>query len=320
MKGPFMTNALRLLLSSVFAFGVISIGCAAGETVGTGSSTGTGNFAGTSATITGLAGTTGTGNVTGAAGTNARGGTTGTGNVTGAAGTGAGNVTGAAGTSVTGAAGTTPITGIAGTTGSTTGSAGTSGSTTTCGANFEVAPDGFARAPAAGGKCWSGYAFAGGDAGSTITPTTFMACGTPCMLKMMGTVGAATMANNYVGVGYIGFNLGQPVGAAGAPPPVTPGGSSVTVTFTATTGGLPLRVQLGADTTGTVSWCYTIAATAVSAGTVTIPYAMFNRTCWDNAGAAYAKEPIVSLQMVVPGGATATTGVSVAITGVKENL
>ena len=56
-----------------------------------------------------------------------------------------------------------------------------------------------------------------------------------------------------------------------------------------------------------------------SIGTVTIPYAMFNKACWDNSGAAYAKEPFMSLQMSVPGGAAATPSVSVAITGVKEN-
>jgi hypothetical protein len=135
------------------------------------------------------------------------------------------------------------------------------------------------------------------------------------MLKMMGTVGAA-VAPSYAGVGYVGFNLGQSAGGTGTPT-VTPTGTGVTVTFTASTGGLPLRVQLGADSTGAVSWCHTVMTPA--AGTVTIPYAMFNRTCWDNLGAAYAKEPIVSLQMVVPGGAMATTGVSVTITGVKEN-
>jgi hypothetical protein len=317
-----MTIALRLLFSTVLAIGVISVGCSAGETVGTGSSTGTANTtgqAGTGITITGLAGTTGAANVTGSAGTTATGrGGTNTGNVTGTAGT---TVTGAAGTNARGGttgtgniAGTTPTTGAAGTT-ATTGSAGTSGSTT-CGAAFEVAADGFARAPAAGGKCWSGYAFAGGDTGSMIMPTSFMACGMPCMLRMMGTVGPA-VAPSYAGVGFVGFNLGQTVGAAGAPPPVTPTGTGLTVTFTASTGGLPLRLQLGADTTGSVFWCYTV--TAPASGSVTVPYAMFNRTCWDNAGAAYNKEPIVSFQMVVPGGAAATTGVSVAITSVKEN-
>ena len=321
-----MTNALRILFSIFLSLAAISVACSAGETVGTGNGTGTGNTTGAAGTLgigntTGSAGTTGAGNVTG------RGGTTGSGNVTGAAGTGAGNVTGAAGTgagNVTGAAGTGAgnVTGTAGTIGTTgaagtigTGTAGTTG-TGTCSAAFDVAADGFARAPAAGGACWRGYAFAGGDAGSMILPTTFMACGAPCMLKMTGTVGPA-VAPSYAGVGFVGFNVGQDAGGTGAPPAIRPTGSSVTVNFTATTGGLPLRVQLGADTTGSVAWCYTVAAPA--SGTVTVPFAMFNRTCWDNMGAAYAKEPIVSIQLVVPGGATATTGVSVAITGVKEN-
>ena len=44
-----------------------------------------------------------------------------------------------------------------------------------------------------------------------------------------------------------------------------------------------------------------------------------NLDAWLDKGAAYAKEPFMSLQMSVPGGAAATPGVSVAITGVKEN-
>ena len=119
---------------------------------------------------TGFAGTTGGGLVTGNAGTIGSAGTTGFAGVSGQAG-------------VSGAAG---VSGVAGSSG-----------TTTCGSAFEVNPNGFTKAPAAGGACWKGYAFAGGDVGSTIMPATFMACGAGCMLRMMGTVGPATATNSY---------------------------------------------------------------------------------------------------------------------------
>ena len=46
-----------------------------------------------------------------------------------------------------------------------------------------------------------------------------------------------------------------------------PKGSSLTVTFSASTGSLPLRVQLAADSTGAVFWCFTV--TAPASGSVT---------------------------------------------------
>ena len=203
--------------------------------------------------------------------------------------TGTGNTTGAAGT---------------------TGTAGTSGSTT-CGASFAAMPDGFVTMPAAGGACWHGYAFAGGDTGSTITPATFGTCGTPCALTMSGTVGAATMANAYAGVAFLGVNIAQASGSTTAGT-IAPTGTGLTVTFTASTGGLPLRLQISS---GATFWCYTITGTSPA----TVPYAMLNTACWDNSGTAYAKQPINNIQLVVPGGAAATPSMSVTLTGIREN-
>jgi len=310
-----------------FAFVVLTAGfftyaCTSGEVVdgpltGTGNSgnssgMGTGNTIGGAGTMgqAGRGGTTGTGNTVGQAGTTGRGGTTGTGNTVGQAGTsgqaGRGGTTGTGNT--VGGAGTTGTGNTAGVAG-TSGSAGSTG--VTCGAALEASADGFVRAPAAGGGCWHGYSFAGGDAGSTIAPKDFSACGTPCMLKMSGTVGAA-VAPSYAGVAYLGFNLGQDNGATTVPT-VTPTGTGVTVTFSATTATLPLRAQLSG--TGSTFWCYTITG----ASPATIPYAMFNTACWDGSGTAYAKQPITNFELVVPGAATATMGVSVTLSGLKEN-
>jgi hypothetical protein len=34
---------------------------------------------------------------------------------------------------------------------------------------------------------------------------------------------------------------------------------------------------------------------------MTIPYEMFNTACWDSSGTAYAKTPIDTVQIVLPG-------------------
>jgi hypothetical protein len=299
-----MKSNFGVFASVLFVMGFAVYACTSGEVVD-GPASGTGNTTGgqgTGNTTGGVAGTTGTGNTTG----QGRGGTTGVGNTTGQAGrggtTGTGNTTGQAGTTGTG-----NITGQAGTTGS-------GGSTGVCPSTFAVAANGFVQAPVAGGNCWHGYAFAGKgmtDTESMITPADFATCGTPCSLTMMGKVGSATMANSYAGVAFIGFNVGQD-STGGTPTTMTPTGSSVTVTFSASTGGLPLRAQLNG---ASGSWCYTITG----ASPATIPYASFNSACWDGSGTAYAKTPIQSFQLVVPGAATPTSGVSVTLTKVTEN-
>jgi hypothetical protein len=183
--------------------------------------------------------------------------------------------------------------------------------TTTCGSAFAANSSGYVSLPSASGACWHGYAFAGGDAGSAITPTSFSACGTPCMLKMSGTVGPA-VAPSYSGVVFLGFNLAQNIDSTTSTM-VSPTGTGLTVSFSATTATLPLRVQL--STASGTFWCYTVTGTSP----VTIPYASFNTACWDNSGTAYGKQPIQNIELVVPGGATATSGVSVTLLGVREN-
>jgi hypothetical protein len=131
-------------------------------------------------------------------------------------------------------------------------------------------------------------------------------------LRISGTVGPATAANSYAGVAYMGFNLGQDVGSTTVPT-VTPTGTGLTVTVNTSTGPLPVRVQLTG--TGSTFWCYTLPG----ASPVTIPYSSFNTACWDGSGTAYAKQPITSIELVVPGGGMATSGVSVSLSGVREN-
>ena len=153
--------------------------------------------------------------------------------------------------------------------------------------------------------------------GSMILPTDFSPCGSPGAIKMTGSVGPA-VDPTYLGVGYVGFNIAQdPSGST--PIAIKPTGSGLTVTFAATSGGLPLRLQLGADSAGTEFWCKTIDSPA--SGSVTVAYGDFKKECWGTTGTAFNKatDSIMSIQFTVPGGMLATSGVSVEMKTVKEN-
>jgi hypothetical protein len=289
-----------LVLSSLLSLGLLTYACANGDTVNgtTGNSTGSSNTGGSSSGNTGgssanTGGSTGnTGGSTGAGGVRATGGSNGnTGGNTG---------------------GSSANTG--GSTGNTGGSTGAGGSmATTCGSSFAVASNGFVTMPNAAGGCWSGYAYAGGDAGSTIMPDMtkqFSMCGTPCMLTMTGTVGPA-VAPSYLGTAWIGFNIGQPAGTT-TTPAVTPTGTGLTVEFmNSSSTMLMFRVQI---TDGTTRWCYQVTG----ASPVTIPYGMFNTACWDGTGTNYAKQPITAIQLTLAGAATAQMA-NLTLVSVKEN-
>jgi hypothetical protein len=222
------------------------------------------------------------------------------------------------GTPATGGAlptGGTPATGGALPTGGTAGAgvsgAAGSGPAVTCDAAFVAGADGFVRAPGAGG-CWHGYAYAGGDTGSTLTTmTSFATCGMGCALRVAGTLGPATMANNYIGVVYLGFNINQ---AAGIPTPSTrvPTGTGLEITFTKVSGPATIRVQIQA---GMSRWCAPLATSPA-----VIPYTTFNTMCWEAvppATGAYAKQPIEAVQLVAPGGETAVP-IDMTLVSVRE--
>jgi hypothetical protein len=296
-----------LVTAGLLSLGLLSYSCANGDTVsssnGTGgsnsNSTGGSNSNGTGGSNSNGTGGTHTGGVTGTGGiiTSGTGGTH-TGGVTGTGGTHTGGVTGTGGIVTSGTGGTI----VAGT-------GGTSGAA--CGSSFAVSAVGFVSMPAVGGGCWSGFASDGGDAGSTIAPGAFSACGMPCMLTMTGMLNAS-VSPTYAGYSYLGFNIGQD-NAGGTAAAVTPQGSGITVTFTNTSAAPVVRVALNADAAGTTSYC-----AAVTTSPATIKYSAFTQACYNTGGAAYAKTPIVSVQLSVPGGAT-TVPVNVTLVSVVEN-
>jgi hypothetical protein len=125
-----------------------------------------------------------------------------------------------------------------------------------------------------------------------------------CMLRVSGTLGPANAQNMYAGVVFLGFNINQPTGSSTFTTRV-PTGTSLVVQYTKAAGPAAIRVQLGA---GSSRWCANLTASPA-----TIPYTMFNTQCWDNSGTAYAKQPIETVQLIVPG-PDAATGVPLDIT------
>jgi hypothetical protein len=146
-----------------------------------------------------------------------------------------------------------------------------------------------------------------------ISPTTFAACGNPCMLCGSGIVAPDLL---YSGVAFLGINLNQMADSEVASA-VTPTGSALTVSFS-NPGGSALRVQLGGPNGATSAlerWCYTLTG---ASGTVTIPYSSFNTTCWDGLGAAYNREPLMNIQLLVPGNDVSSVSFNVCLTGLSD--
>jgi len=298
-----------LVLSSLLSLGLLTYACANGDTVsgstGNGGSTSSGNTGGSSSNNTG-----------GSSNNNTGGNNNSTGNTGGSQGAGGVHASGGAsgGSNVTGA-GTGGTTTTTGSTGGTTATTGAGGSTTVaCGTGFQATSGGWVTMPGAGTTCWHGYAFdftETPNCGSTIAPADFSMCAATCALTVTGSVAAATAANTYCGVVGLGINIGQTQGSKTASA-VTPTGTGIKVAFTESPATAAFRVQLRDDTTST-QWCYTVTGSSPA----TIPYAMFNTACWDGSGAAYVKQPFTSVQVLIAGGATATT-YSMGVTSIAE--
>jgi hypothetical protein len=276
--GSMMTGTGGSFMPTGGAGGSVSSGGTTGGTVSSGGTTG-----GTVSSGGKAGGGTTTGGSTGSGG-RSTGGTGGTGGSTGGSTATGGSSSGSAGTGT-------------GTGGTMTGGAGTTGAA--CDATWMVSADGFVRMPTKGGGCWSGYAFGGGDKSSTVTfPGGAMDFSkSQGKLELSGTVGSATADNMYAGNVYFGFNIGQPQGMTTSAK-VTPTGTGLTITCTGCS--MPMmRAQIG---DGTTTWCANLTS-----GTA-IPYTSFAQECYNTpAGAAYAKQPINSIQISIPGTAMAAT-------------
>ena len=194
------------------------------------------------------------------------------------------------------------------------GGIGTSGSPSVAGASgapacstpFGMDWTGYVTAPAIG-ICWGGYAFATGDATSTVT---FPGGGTDFSrakgeLGISGTVGKA-IEPDYLGSVHFGFAIGQ-IEQSSTTETVVPAGTSVTVECTGCADP-PMLVEL----VGARVWCAPLTSGAA------IPYATFRTGCQGAVGAAYAGEPLEAIHIRIPGGDEDAT-FDVTITGLVEN-
>ncbi len=147
--------------------------------------------------------------------------------------------------------------------------------------------------------CWQGYAWtSASNDGSTIYPANFSTI-TSASLCVSGSVAPEA---DYSGYAMLGLNINQALAA-----------NSPTNTVVLTANGVDgvdldvtnndntaLRVQI-AGPTGNSSdiWCATITGPNMN-----YPWSSFNTACWDGSGTAYSGQPIQSIAVLVPGGAT----------------
>ena len=143
---------------------------------------------------------------------------------------------------------------------------------------------------------WHGYVWTSASGtGSTITPPNFSSNTAGQPFCATGSVGAMA---DYSGTAIVGYNLNQAQGMGSPTNTITPTASGIVVNVT-NKGTSTLRLQLQGPNGATDAkqrWCATITG---SGGT--IPYSSFNTACWDDSGTAYAGEPIVAAQILVPG-------------------
>jgi hypothetical protein len=166
---------------------------------------------------------------------------------------------------------------------------------------------------------WHGYVWDSVNLTGSITPTSFATATPGGPYCATGSVAADPA---FGGVGIVGWNINQPVGAVGTDPPldvVFPSGTSLTVNFT-NNGTSPLRVQiqgLNGATDANDRWCYDISTYVY--GPITIPFSSFNTTCWDNLGSYYAGQGISAAMLLVPGNDALATSFNICLSGFSEN-
>jgi hypothetical protein len=139
-----------------------------------------------------------------------------------------------------------------------------------------------------------GYVWLGQTgAGTSLRVTNYATAEFTAPVCIRGSVAATP---DYSGNAMLGINLNQTVD--GEPGLFTPTSAGLQVNLT-NLGGSPLRIQIQTQdgaTNGQGRWCAVVNG---SGGVV--PWTDFNTACWDGSGAAYARQPIVSVILLVPG-------------------
>lgn len=143
-------------------------------------------------------------------------------------------------------------------------------------------------------------------AGTTLTTTGYAVAEVTGPVCIQGSVAATPDYNSNAS---LGLNLNQ-----------LP--NQIPMSFTPTLGGLqldvtnraasPLRIQIQTQD-GAGLWC-----AVVNGSGGFIAWTDFNTACWDGSGTAYARQPIATANLQVPGGIEAAIPYDVCLNGLSE--
>jgi hypothetical protein len=147
-------------------------------------------------------------------------------------------------------------------------------------------------------------------AGTTLRVTGYATTDFTPPVCIRGSVAATPDSS---GNAMLGVNLNQPLdGELGTLRP-TSAGLQINVT---NLGASPLRIQIQTPDGATNDqgrWC-----AIVNGSGGFIPWSDFNTACWDGSGAAYARQPIVSAILLVPGTTGAAIPYDVCLNGLAQ--
>ena len=139
--------------------------------------------------------------------------------------------------------------------------------------------------------------------GYDTTPFTPPVC-------MRGTV---AVTPDFSGNAMLGLNLNQTV--SGEPQPFVPTQAGLRVDVTNVEfSQLRIQIQTAESATNSAGrWC-----AIITTGAGFIPWSSFNTACWDGSGTAYAREPIQSAIVFVPGATDFPVPFDVCLNGIAQ--
>jgi len=214
-------------------------------------------------------------------------------------GAGASGVAGSAGTSLP-EAGSAAASGGAGGTGAATGSGGGGGTDMTA---SPLDQGNYFQSGA-----WMGYVWTStSGAGSTITPMGFESQTTGMPRCVQGSVAPQA---DFSGTAILGFNLSEGPGVTSMT--ITPSKAGVVVEVEKRVDS-PLRFQIKSAASGGTEWCADLSG---SGGF--IAWDSLRTQCWTTTGTRYAREPIDSAMVLVPGTNSAAVAFDFCVSTLAE--
>jgi hypothetical protein len=155
---------------------------------------------------------------------------------------------------------------------------------------------------------WMGYVWTStSGAGSSIAPMSFEAQATGMPRCVQGSVSPQA---DYSGTAILGFNLSEGAGVTSMT--IAPSKAGVIVEVENRTDA-PLRFQVKSAITGGIEWC-----TDITGSGGFIAWESLRTECWGAGGKAYAREPIASAMVLVPGSDTTAVAFDFCVNTLDE--